>query len=921
MATGLGDVAIGNRIIANIIETDSINTSEVHYPNSLSFINETTGYTTMEISDEDFALTGKTIYAWGNDLANPGTTTEMFSVGVNSLGNFEIYDLNNGQPRMTINASTGVTTFNPPIGGGSSSTGGVGGLTVYLNNSSYPANNTAPDNTGTLLLTPQNYTTPQTSLDYSFVGSSDNGEIFMGTFTTSVSTVATNLVIPAGFWNLSLYTQLNQTAHQVVAWFKIYYVNSGTEYLIADGTAAKQDLTLDLTTQLNTIDLYVPTTNVIAVTDFIRIKVYVQQPTGNTNGHTISIKFNDTTISHLHTSIVSDQASTIDTTEISSPGTYYPTLVSVGTGNPQGQILYTDTGITFNASTNNLTTTTFTGSLSGTATNSTRVNTTQIITAGTWYPSFVVISSGATAQEVLTDPQINFNSLTATLTCPQFAGNLTGNVTGNASTATNATFATTAGSATVGDTMISQSIPTSSGLVYINLSTPPLTSQSPRYVSASLAYDHDLATVYCANFDGNATTATTASVANQVSPQATPTTTVKYLTFVEDTGTQDLLVDKTLPLTYTPSTGLLSCGPITNTGDIDTTGSITTEGPTAGFYNYDRSATPATFWLNLVPTGATTNIFYYRIPSTLTNLEIFRMTNTGLLSTIGSFANGATGKGLQLGDRATTSAVCWQVYNDTQVLTFANQNNSGSALATKMRINTSGQLDVLGTLASVNYFDRTSANAWAVYSNIDILRFFGGGVSNDHLSINNVGLLTVGHQSDTGCGIILHDRTTANSVQIYSSADALTFVGASGILLTFDSTGIADFSSEVQAGQLTTSYGINLPQTAVAGTRVGGTVTFDNNSLPNVGSSLGKFRFTMAANITGFVFSNFRIYGSYEVHFTGHSTTAYTIAGTGLGANIRTNWTGATSIPANASAVMEVKYNGTYWLCSLIVYA
>lgn len=735
MATGLGQLAVGHRIICDILETDSLKANEVHYSSTLPFVNDTTGFTTMEIQDEDFALTGKTIYAWGDDLANPGTTTDMFSVGCNALGNFEIYDLNNGQPRITINASTGNITFNPALPSGGGSSGGAGGLAVYLNNTSYPSNNTAPDNTGTLLLTPANYTTPQTSIDYSFVGTSDNGAILVGTFTTTVSVVATNLVIPAGIWDLNIYTQLNQVAAQVVFWFDIFYVNGGTEYLISSGTTFKTDLILDLSTQLNTASLYVPTTTVINVSDLIRIKVYIQQPVGNTNGHTFSLKLNDSTISHLHTSIISDQASTIDTTEISSAATYYPTMVSVGTGNPQGQILYTDTGISFDSLTNNLTATTFTGALTGTATNAAGITLTiDNAYTGVTYIPYSKASSGN--QALYSDTGLVYNPNNNQLTATTFNGNATlvnfntlpgggllnlvacGGTTGGSvvypsnityapgtGTITTTTFAGNltgnASTATIADLMISQSVPTGSGLVYVNLCQAPVLSVSPRFVSFNLTYDHDLATLYCTNFDG---LATRASVANMVSPQATPTVTVKYLTFVEDLGIDtELLIDKFLPLTYTPSSGTLSSAIFSVVG---TTGQLRLNSQSAGSTDYYTTYT----------TGAT-GAGEYRInygPS----LDVLRINKNGLLSFIGSQAGGATAKGIQLGDRATTGSTCWQVYNDTQNLNLSYQNNSGSTLVQRMTLTPNALLTLDGSAAGVQFESRTAASTdyWTAYS-------------------------------------------------------------------------------------------------------------------------------------------------------------------------------------------------------------
>lgn len=227
----------------------------------------------------------------------------------------------------------------------------------------------------------------------------------------------------------------------------------------------------------------------------------------------------------------------------------------------------------------------------------------------------------------------------------------------------------------------------------------------------------------------------------------------------------------------------------TSAGDITATdGAFTTGGLGAGYYIYDRATPATTFWVNFVPSGATTHIFYYRIPATATNLEIFRMTNTGLLSTIGSFTNGATGKGLQLGDRATTSAVCWQVYNDTQVLNFANQNNSGSALSTKFRCNTSGQFDVLGSLASVNLADRSNnANFWANYHNGGTLAWYN---SQDRLTLSSAGKLSMTSDLDVGTA---NPATTTINMSATTRCQITTTLATMGTLLW--DVGYSDWSS------------------------------------------------------------------------------------------------------------------------------
>jgi hypothetical protein len=50
----------------------------------------------------------------GTDLSSPFTNTSRYSVQLNSGNDFEIFDNVNNTWRIRINATTGITTFNPP---------------------------------------------------------------------------------------------------------------------------------------------------------------------------------------------------------------------------------------------------------------------------------------------------------------------------------------------------------------------------------------------------------------------------------------------------------------------------------------------------------------------------------------------------------------------------------------------------------------------------------------------------------------------------------------------------------------------------------------------------------------------------------------------------------------------------------------
>lgn len=97
------------------------------------------------------------------------------------------------------------------------------------------------------------------------------------------------------------------------------------------------------------------------------------------------------------------------------------------------------TKLTFNPSSGTLTTTTFSGALSGTATNATNTAITDdTSTAATMYPAWVTATTGNLPQKI-SSTKLSFVPSTGIFTATGFAGALTGNVTGNVS-GTAATF-------------------------------------------------------------------------------------------------------------------------------------------------------------------------------------------------------------------------------------------------------------------------------------------------------------------------------------------------------------------------------------------------------------------------------------------------------------------------------------------------
>ena len=122
--------------------------------------------------------------------------------------------------------------------------------------------------------------------------------------------------------------------------------------------------------------------------------------------------------------VCNDLVNKIITTNVSTNANFYPTFVASNTSGTFQEINM-DTNLTFNPSTNNLSTTTFTGALVGnassattattstTATNSTNINTTLDTTSTVLYPLMGTATSGL--QGVLANTNLKYNASTGQL--------------------------------------------------------------------------------------------------------------------------------------------------------------------------------------------------------------------------------------------------------------------------------------------------------------------------------------------------------------------------------------------------------------------------------------------------------------------------------------------------------------------------
>ena len=272
----------------------------------------------------------------------------------------------------------------------------------------------------------------------------------------------------------------------------------------------------------------------------------------------LNSSFSNTTLATsqaVKTYVDNSISSQIPVTSNNSGTTLYPVFVDGTSGNQDAEV---DTNLEYNASTNTLTTTTFSGSLSGnattasalqtavdiggvsfdgstsinlpgvnaagnqdtsgTATNATNIGVTATSTNATYYPVFVDGTSGNQASEV--NSSLQYNPSSNTLTATTFSGALSGN----------ATTASNAATASALQTAVDIGGVSFDGSTSINL--PGV------------------------NAAGNQDTSGTATNATNIGVTATSTNATYYPVFVDGTsGNQASEVNSSLQ--YNPFTGLL----------------------------------------------------------------------------------------------------------------------------------------------------------------------------------------------------------------------------------------------------------------------------------------------------------------------------------------------------------------------------
>jgi len=139
------------------------------------------------------------------------------------------------------------------------------------------------------------------------------GRHLVGSFYSSNS-VFSNYVISPGLWDLNTYTKVSNFNENINLWMDISYIDSSGTHKIVDGSSssveiAKSNGTSDTIKQQTTTS-YVPLTVLRSNTSILKIDIYIQQPTGATNGRNVQLHFNDSVMTHIHTTLAYSNGAT-----------------------------------------------------------------------------------------------------------------------------------------------------------------------------------------------------------------------------------------------------------------------------------------------------------------------------------------------------------------------------------------------------------------------------------------------------------------------------------------------------------------------------------------------------------------------------------------------------------------------------------
>lgn len=303
-------------------------------------------------------------------------------------------------------------------------------------------------------------------------------------------------------------------------------------------------ITDDTTTNASMLPVWV-TTN----TGFLPAKVSSTKITFNPSTATLTTTtFVGALSGNATTATTATNANNVATTQVSTNASFFPLFVASSTNGNQAVDL--GTGLTFNPSTNTLSTTTFSGALSGnatTATTATNSNNSAITddttTNATMDVVWVTTNTGNLPLKT-SSSKLNWNPSTGTLSATTFSGAFSGTVT-------NADNINITDDTTTNASMLPVWVTTNTGHLPAKVSSTKITFNPS---TATLT-----TTTFSGALSGNATTATTATNATNTGiTDDTTTNATVYPTWVTaNTGNLPQKVTST-KLSFNPSTGLLS---------------------------------------------------------------------------------------------------------------------------------------------------------------------------------------------------------------------------------------------------------------------------------------------------------------------------------------------------------------------------
>jgi hypothetical protein len=334
--------------------------------------------------------------------------------------------------------------------------------------------------------------------------------------------------------------------------------------------------------------------------------------------YAISISGNAATATTASSTTTSTNATNVSVTDVTTNATFYPTWVNATSGNLSMGV---DVGLTYNPNTKILTTTTFSGSLSGnattatsattsttattatTATNATNVSTTSTGSNSTFYPLFVSSSTNSN-QPVNLGTGLTYNPNTNNLTTTEF----TGFFNGNATSSTNATNATTA---TNSNNVATTSTSTNASFYPLFVSSSTNGNQAVN-LGTGLSFNPNTNTLIASTFTGflngnassatNATNANTATNANNILTNTTSSNASFYLGFFPSNSSTDQVPQVNADFTVNPSNGILSAN------NVSIGGITTSNAPLTVAYGGSTAAGHIAYFGSLV--GATGGNFY-----------------------------------------------------------------------------------------------------------------------------------------------------------------------------------------------------------------------------------------------------------------------------------------------------------------------